>query len=94
VYLGTVFPSPSKPDDAPVGLEELNRARREIGIPIIAIGGITAENVGAVLSAGADGVAVISAVAGHRSPREAAEGLVDAFKAWRGEKRADVDVAE
>lgn len=94
VYLGAVFPSPSKPDASPVGLEELNRARREIEIPIIAIGGITAENVGAVLSAGADGVAVISAVASHRSPREAAAGLVNAFKSWKGEKRPDVDVAE
>lgn len=94
VYLGTVFPSPSKPGVSPVGLEELNRARREIRIPIIAIGGITAENVGAVLSAGADGVAVISAIAGHRSPREAAEGLVDAVESWRGEKGPAVDVAE
>ncbi len=94
VYLGTIFPSASKPGVSPVGLEELNRARREIRIPIIAIGGITAENVGAVLSAGADGVAVISAVAGHRSPREAAQGLVDAFKSWRGEKRPNVDVAD
>jgi thiamine-phosphate diphosphorylase len=94
VYLGTIFPSPSKPDAPPLGLDELNRARREIGIPVIAIGGITAENVGAVLSAGADGVAVISAIAGHRSPREAAGDLVDAFKSWRGEKHPTVDVGE
>ena len=92
VYLGTIFPSASKPGVPPVGLEELNRARREIRIPIIAIGGITAENVGAVLSAGADGVAVISAVAGHRSPREAAEGLVDAVESWKGEREPDLDV--
>lgn len=92
VYLGAVFPSPSKPGVSPVGLEELNRARREIQIPIIAIGGITAENVGAVLSAGADGVAVISAVAGHRSPREAAATLVDAIESWKGEKEGDLDV--
>ncbi len=94
VYLGAIFPSPSKPEAAPLGLDELNRARREIRIPVIAIGGITAENVGAVLSAGADGVAVISAIAGRRSPREAAEDLVDAFKSWRGEKRPTVDVGE
>ncbi len=94
IYLGTIFPSPSKPGAPPIGLEELSRARREIRIPLIAIGGITLGNVGAVLSAGADGVAVISAIAGHRSPREAAEGLVDAFKSWKGEKRPTVDVAE
>lgn len=94
IYLGTIFPSPSKPETSPVGLEELSRARREIKIPIIAIGGITLQNVGAVLSAGADGVAVISAIAGHRSPREAAESLVDAFKSWKGEKRPTIEVAE
>jgi thiamine-phosphate pyrophosphorylase len=93
VYLGTIFPSASKPGVKPAGLEELNRARRETRIPIIAIGGISAENVGSVLSAGADGVAVISAIAGRRSPREGAQGLVDAFNSWRGEKGPAVDVA-
>jgi len=94
LYLGTIFPSPSKPDVSPVGLEELNRARREIRIPVIAIGGITAENAGAVLSAGADGVAVISAIAGARSPREAAEALADAVKSWKGERHPTIEVSE
>ncbi len=94
VFLGTIFPSPSKADAKPVGLEELSRARREVTIPIIAIGGITLENVGAVLSAGADGVAVISAIAAHRSPREAAETLVDAIESWKGEKRPTIEVSE
>jgi thiamine-phosphate pyrophosphorylase len=94
VFLGTIFPSPSKADAKPVGLEELSRARREVTIPIIAIGGITLENVGAVLSAGADGVAVISAIAAQRSPREAAETLVDAIESWKGEKRPTIEVSE
>lgn len=94
VFLGTVFPSPSKPDAQPLGLEELSRARREVKLPIVAIGGITAENAGAVLSAGADGVAVISAIAGQRSPREAAETLVDAVKSWKGERQPTIEVSE
>jgi len=50
--------------------------------------------VGAVLSAGADGVAVISAIAAQRSPREAAETLVDAIESWKGEKRPTIEVSE
>lgn len=94
VFLGTVFPSASKPGTAPLGLEELSRARREVSLPIVAIGGITAENAGAVLSAGADGVAVISAIAGQRSPREAAEALADAVKSWKGERQPTIEVSE
>jgi thiamine-phosphate diphosphorylase len=94
IFLGAIFPSPSKPGAPPLGLEELSRARREVKIPIIAIGGITVENAGAVLSAGADGVAVISAIAGRPSPREAAEALVDAVKSWKGERRPTIEVAE
>lgn len=94
VYLGTVFPSASKPGAAPLGLDELSRARREVKLPIVAIGGINAENAGSVLSAGADGVAVISAIAGHRSPREAAEALVDAVKSWKGERHPTIEVSE
>lgn len=92
-FLGTLFSSASKPGVAPLGLEELSRARREVKIPIIAIGGITVENVGATLSAGAEGVAVISALAGARSPREAAGALVDAVKSWKGERQPTIDVS-
>jgi thiamine-phosphate pyrophosphorylase len=68
--------------------------RLSIVAAVIAIGGITVENVGAVLSAGAAGVAVISAIAGQRSPGDAAAALVDAFKSWRGEKHPTIEVSE
>ncbi len=92
IYLGAVYPSPSKPDVSPLGLDELARARREVALPIVAIGGITVETVGPVLSAGADGVAVISAIAAQRTPRDAARALADAVQSWKGEKEPTMDV--
>ena len=61
--VGPVFPTPSKEDAArPMGLEGLAEVRRLTGLPLVAIGGITEENAAAVLRAGADGIAVISAI--------------------------------
>ena len=61
---GPIFSTASKRDHEPmVGLEGLRRIRTLTRRPIFAIGGITADNVAAVVAAGADGVAVISALA-------------------------------
>ncbi len=63
ILLGPVFYTPSKaPYGPPLGLEMLRQVRPRIRLPIFAIGGINAANRAEVLSAGADGVAVISAV--------------------------------
>ena len=72
VAFGPVFTTSTKQDhDPPVGLEQL-RAVRNIAadLPLVAIGGITAANVQAVLEAGADSVAVIASVVGQRSKIE------------------------
>lgn len=61
---GPIFETGSKPDRAPlVGLDGLREARTRTPLPIFAIGGITADTVQAVRQAGADGIAVIGAVA-------------------------------
>ncbi|HET6978076.1 MAG TPA: thiamine phosphate synthase [Pyrinomonadaceae bacterium] len=62
--IGPIFPTTSKSDTFPViGLEGLRAVRAAIGkFPLVAIGGITHENARDVISAGADSVAVISAV--------------------------------
>jgi thiamine-phosphate pyrophosphorylase len=72
--VGPVFPTRSKGDaGAPVGLGMVRKIRRATSLPILAIGGISAENVPAVIGAGADGVAVISAITAAADPeREAA----------------------
>ena len=83
VAVGRMFPTGSKSDTRPAGLETL-RAVREVvphgGPPVLAIGGITPENAGSVAEAGADCVCVIAAVTQAPDPRGAAARLLGAFK--------------
>ena len=62
VAFGSMFASPTKPSAVRAPLELLTRARTQLRVPIVAIGGITPDNASAVVAAGADGLAVISAV--------------------------------
>lgn len=64
VALGPIFATSTKSDTAPtVGLDGLRAVREAIGeFPLVAIGGITRENAREVIQAGADSVAVISAL--------------------------------
>jgi len=79
VGFGHVFPTPSKRKDTPpVGIDGLREACAALSIPVIAIGGITADNVPAVMAAGAWGVAVIGAVCGAPDPEAAARALARA----------------
>lgn len=82
-YLGAgpVFATLSKKDIGPVlGLDGLQEIRKETKIPILAIGGISAANAAGVIGAGADGVAVISAIAAADNPRTAASELAKAIR--------------
>jgi len=60
--IGPVFSSTTKQARPPLGCESLKEFRRQVRIPIIAIGGISALNVRQVMAAKVDGVAVVSAV--------------------------------
>lgn len=62
VAFGSFFPSQSKPDARQCSLETLQEARKVLRVPIVAIGGVTPENGGTLLDAGADFLAVISGV--------------------------------
>lgn len=74
--VGPVYPTETKPDaGAPIGLEGLRRIASSVTIPVVAIGGITADNAGDVIEAGAAGVAVISAVAGAEDRVRAAQAI-------------------
>lgn len=59
---GSVFSSTTKPRAVRAPLALFAEARRSIGLPLVAIGGITLQNASQVFAAGADAVAVISAV--------------------------------
>lgn len=64
VGVGPVFATATKPDAGEaLGIEGLRAITHAVSIPVVAIGGITIENVAAVIGAGASGVAVVSAVA-------------------------------
>ncbi|MGB9886141.1 MAG: thiamine phosphate synthase [Moorellales bacterium] len=76
VSLGPIFPTTTKLDAGPVvGLEGLARIRRRLSLPLVAIGGINAANAARVLAAGADSVAVISAVVAAADVRGATAAL-------------------
>jgi thiamine-phosphate pyrophosphorylase len=78
--VGPVFSTPSKDNaGAPLGLAGLRRIRREVRLPILAIGGIDAGNASAVVRAGADGVAVISAVTAAADPGQAATQIIESI---------------
>lgn len=62
VAFGAFFPSVIKPDAVRAEPELLEWARQELDVPLVAIGGITASNGAALVRAGADALAVISAV--------------------------------
>ncbi|GAB6930927.1 thiamine phosphate synthase [Paenibacillus sp. JCM 10914] len=76
--IGPIYPTSSKSDaKAARGTVVLHEMRAAgIPLPIVAIGGITVERVQEVMEAGADGVAVISAVTGAPSVRKAVEDMV------------------
>jgi thiamine-phosphate pyrophosphorylase len=67
---GPIFPTATKENPDPiVGLNELNQIKKLVGsVPLVAIGGISADRVREVLMSGADSVAVISAVLNQANP--------------------------
>jgi thiamine-phosphate pyrophosphorylase len=62
IGFGPVFHTTTKDAGSPKGIEMLREVKRQVRIPVVAIGGITAENIGPVLETGADAVAVSSAI--------------------------------
>jgi thiamine-phosphate pyrophosphorylase len=62
VAFGSFFASSVKPGAAHAPLELLSQAKRAIDLPVVAIGGITPANASRLITAGADAVAVITAV--------------------------------
>jgi thiamine-phosphate pyrophosphorylase len=76
VGLGPVFTTATKPDaDTAIGLDGVRAICRQLALPVVAIGGIDAGNAGAVAAAGADGIAVVSAICAAPDPAVAAAAL-------------------
>ncbi|MEI6736849.1 MAG: thiamine phosphate synthase [Pseudomonadota bacterium] len=62
VAFGSLFASKTKPDAAIANLDLIRKAKAAFDIPIVAIGGITRDNAASVVEAGADALAVITAI--------------------------------
>jgi thiamine-phosphate diphosphorylase len=80
IAVGAIFATSSKDVTRPASIERLRQVKAAVRVPVIAIGGISAENIRAVVDAGADGAAVISAVCGAADPRAAAAALAGAWR--------------
>lgn len=71
--IGPVFATATKPDHKPpIGLDGLARLVARSPVPVVAIGGLSAENVPGVRATGASGLAVVSAICGQADPEAAA----------------------
>lgn len=78
--VGDIFGTTTKADTRHITLEELKEIRQSVQIPVVAIGGVKAENISLLKSTGVDGAAVISAVVGQKDITAAAEELIANFQ--------------
>ena len=79
IAFGSFFPSSTKPDAVRAGLPLLSTAKARWKVPVVAIGGITPDNARALIEAGADAVAVISALFDTADVTAAARSFVALF---------------
>ncbi len=79
VAFGAMFPTPTKPNAPRASFELLSEAKREIHIPIVAIGGITVNNAHDVIETGIDAIAVITSLYEAKSIKETAETFLKMF---------------
>lgn len=77
IAVGAMYPTESKETARVVGLDRLREVRQQVNLPLVAIGGITRENVSEVKTAGADSVAIISAILLTDDIEMAARQIVD-----------------
>jgi thiamine-phosphate pyrophosphorylase len=80
IGFGPVYATGSKEDAGPAtGIEVMKNLSRVVSLPVIAIGGVNSENITEIISAGAHGVAVISAVCCSEDPVSATRILKEAL---------------
>ncbi len=80
IALGAFFPSQTKQTTRRASIELLIKAKQQLSVPVVAIGGITTENAPPLIAAGVDYIAAINSVFGHEEPGVAAKQFTDLFK--------------
>ncbi len=84
IGLSPVFSTPTKTDvTTSLGLDGVRRIQEITSHKTVAIGGINSDTIKDVLEAGADGIAVVSAVMAAESPRDAARELAEIIRKYR-----------
>lgn len=78
--IGPVFPTQTKTENPPLGLEVVRQVRGAVSKPLVAIGGINLTNVAEVWASGVDSVAVISDIMAHSDITERAAAYLDLWK--------------
>ncbi len=76
IAVGSIFRSLTKTSATVVGLERLSQIKQAVSIPVVAIGGINMDNISEVMAAGADSIAVISAVLSKNNVEAATRQMV------------------
>jgi thiamine-phosphate pyrophosphorylase len=86
---GSLFPTATKPDAEPAGPDLLAEARRQLGpsLPLVGIGGVSAANAPTAIRAGADSVAVVSAIFGADDVARATRDLLAAIENARAVRK-------
>jgi len=90
IAVGSIFPTPTKKDATVVGVNRLKQIRQVVSSPLVAIGGINEDNIGEVMAAGADSVAVISAVLSKGDVKGAVQRLMAKVGMSRKEEHSAV----
>ena len=85
IAVGSIFPTTTKREATVVGVDIIKELKRMVSTPLVAIGGINQNNVSEVVAAGADAVAVISAVLGEKDVTGAVQKLVAKMDSAKGE---------
>jgi len=86
IAFGSFFSSPTKPQAVRADVELIRRARARWRTPLVAIGGITADNVAPLIAAGVDAVAVLSAVYDAQDVEAAARRIASRFAGTNEER--------
>jgi len=79
IAVGAVFPTPTK-ETRVVGLDTLRQIKQSTSAPVVAIGGITKNNLTEVKRAGADSIAIISAILNADSPEKSTRDIIKMFE--------------
>ena len=82
--MGAVFHTSTKKNPVPLSMEHLKEIVAAVSIPVVAIGGINADNILELTGSGVDGVAVVSALFGAEDPAAATREMLAKAKKVTG----------